>query len=84
MFAVSQQPHSPARLKMLLQYVIFPMAGQEGPLRSELWVEPQHGVVCSAPASLGCLKGLTYRQISDEVGMNTGRGHSTALTLLSI
>ena len=39
-------------------------------LQSELWVEPQHGVVCDSPPGLGYLKGLTYDQISSKVRMH--------------
>ena len=66
-FLVTQQPRSPTRLQMLLQYVILPSAGSRGPLRSELWVEPQHGTVCETPAGLSYLTGLTHQQINDKV-----------------
>lgn len=35
---------------------------------SELWVEPQGGCLCDLPHSLRSLKGLSYKDIADQVG----------------
>ncbi len=49
---------------LLLQYVVFPYGDT---LRTELWVEPQYGVVCDTPPGLQYLQGLTHSQISPRV-----------------
>ena len=59
-----QQTDSPTHHHLLLQYVIFPYGGR---LKSELWVEPQYGVICDTPPELQYLNHLTYPQIAAKV-----------------
>ena len=57
---------------MLLQYVIFPFneaTSFASCLTSELWVEPQCGVVTQVPPGLQYILGCTHDQIPDKVGM---------------
>ena len=65
----TQQPQCSTQLQMLLQYVVhrFPVGGSEETLKTELWVEPQHGIVCEAPPGLYHLKGVQHSDISEKV-----------------
>ena len=53
---------------LLLQYVIFPYEHAEGrQAKTELWVEPQCGVVCECPPGLQYLNNLSHTHISSAV-----------------
>ena len=61
----TKQPGESTNLKLLLQYVIFPLSE---PLTSELWVEPQYGTVCEIPPDLDYLLQCSHDQIRNKVG----------------
>ncbi len=55
-------------LPFLLQYVIFPYEYGDGQqARSELWVEPQHGVITGYPPGVQYLAGLSHTHIAEAV-----------------
>ena len=56
-------------LPFLLQYVIFPYEHGEH-LKSELWVEPQHGTIASCPTGLQYLLGLSHTHIANAVSLS--------------